>query len=67
MKTWFAKVKGKELEWPVQRHCPALNQTDHFWNELEHTRPPHPTSIPDLINTLVVKGAQITTAMFQRD
>lgn len=32
-----------------------LNPTEHFWNKLEHwlhTRPFHPTSVPDLIDAL---------------
>ncbi len=43
----------EELDWPAQ--SPDFNPSQHLWDELEQmlrAKPSHPTSLPDLTNTL---------------
>ena len=45
-----------------------LNPIEYLWDELKRrlqARPNHPTSVPDLTNTLVAEWKQVPTAMFQ--
>lgn len=61
-------VRVKELEWPAE--SPYLNHTEHLWDHSEcrlHTRPPWPTSVPDLTNAYVAKWAQIPTIILQKN
>ena len=62
----FNEISVEELDWPAQR--PDLNPIEHLRDEFERrleARPNHPTSVPDLTNTLVAEWKQVPTAMFQ--
>ncbi len=53
-KTRLNELDGvEELDWPAQ--SPDFNPSQHLWDELEQmlrAKPSHPTSLPDLTNTL---------------
>lgn len=48
---------------------PDLNNTEHFWDELEQGRnpgPPHPASVPELTNALLAESTQHLVQNFTR-
>jgi hypothetical protein len=63
VREWFVDNKVPEMDCPA--HSPDLNPTEHLWDELECSRPQHPTSLTALATALREEWAAIPLKTFR--